>query len=76
MWQTLGLLGAGLGGLVSYLHNKARGGVVYGQYNTPKGYSDAQRKAECLAIALSHGILAIFHKPLRCLIAIINWLPT
>ena len=39
-----------------------------------KGCSYAQCK--CLDTALSHGILAIYHKPPRCLIAIINWLPT
>ena len=32
--------------------------------------------AECLDTALSRGILTIYHKPPRCLIAIINWLPT
>ena len=32
--------------------------------------------AECLDTALSRGILAIYHKPQRCLIAIVNWLPT
>ena len=32
--------------------------------------------AECLDTALRRGILAIYHKPLRCIIAIINCLPT
>jgi hypothetical protein len=31
--------------------------------------------AEHLDTALSHGILATYDKPLRSLIAIINWLP-
>ena len=31
--------------------------------------------ATCLDKAISRGILAIYHKPPRCLIAIISWLP-
>ena len=58
------------------LSNKARGGVVYGQYTTAKCCSYARRNAEFLDTALSPDILAIYHKPPRCLIAIINWLPT
>ena len=27
-------------------------------------------------VALNCGILAMYHKPMRCLIAILNWLPT
>ena len=34
------------------------------------------RHDECLDTALSRGIVTIYHKPPRCLIAIINWLPT
>jgi hypothetical protein len=44
--------------------------------NMAKGCSSVQHNEECLDTALSRGILAIYHKPLRCLIAIINWLPT
>ena len=44
--------------------------------NMAKGCSSVQHNEECLDTALSCGILAIYHKPLRCLIAIINWLPT
>ena len=51
--------------VVRYLSNNTRGGVVY-----------ERRKAECLDTAVSRGILAIYHKPLRCIIAIINWLAT
>ena len=51
-----------------YLSNKARRGVLYGQYITVI--------VVCLDTALSRGILAICHKPQRGLIAIINWLPT
>ena len=47
--------------IVCYLSNKARGGVVYGQYTTAKGCS---RTAEWLDTVLSRGILAIYHKPL------------
>ena len=36
----------------------------------------ARHNVECLDTALSRGILAIYNKPLRCLIAIINWSPT
>ena len=31
---------------------------------------------ECLDTALRRGILAIYHNPPRCIIAIIKWLPT
>ena len=36
----------------------------------------ARRNAESLDTGRSRGILAIYHKPPRILIAIINWLPT
>ena len=49
----------------SYLCNKAPGGVVYGQYTTAKGLRAV------LDTALSRGILTIYHKPPKCLIAII-----
>ena len=62
--------------VVLYLSNKARGGVVYRQYTTAKGCSYAQCNMEFLDTALSRGILAIYYKPQRCLIAIINLLPT
>ena len=45
------------------------GFAVYGQYTTAKGCSYTRHEAECLDTALSHCILAIYHKPLRCLIA-------
>jgi hypothetical protein len=44
---------------VSYLSKKSWGGVVYGQNTMAKNCSYAQR--ECLDIALSRGILAIYH---------------
>ena len=43
--------------------------------NIPRLMTVLMRNAECLDAALNHGILAIYHKPLRCLIAIMNWLP-
>jgi hypothetical protein len=46
-----------------YLNNKARGGVVYGQYTTAKGCYDALRNTECMDTALSRGILTIYHTP-------------
>uniref|UniRef100_A0A674ATX4 Unc-51 like kinase 4 n=1 Tax=Salmo trutta TaxID=8032 RepID=A0A674ATX4_SALTR len=56
--------------------NAPRGFVVYGQYTTAKECSYTRRIAEdSLDTALSRGILAIYHKPLRYFIAIINWLP-
>jgi hypothetical protein len=63
------------GTVIVELSNKALGDVVYGQYTTAKGCSYARRNVECLDTAISRGILAIYHKPPRCLIAIINWLP-
>ena len=45
---------------VIYLSNKARGGVVYGQYTTTKGCSYAIRNTECLDTVLSCRILAIY----------------
>ena len=62
--------------VIAKLSNKGRGGVVYGQYTTAKGCTHAVRKVECLDTTLSHVILAIYHKLLSGLIAIINWLPT
>ena len=59
-----------------YLSNKAEGGMVYDQYTMAKGCSYARRIAECLDTALIRGIRAVYHKPPRCLNAIINWLAT
>jgi hypothetical protein len=42
--------------------------VVYGQYTTAKGCVQALRIALCVRIALSRGILAIYHTN-SCLIA-------
>uniref|UniRef100_A0A8C7HSK9 Suppressor of cytokine signaling 3 n=1 Tax=Oncorhynchus kisutch TaxID=8019 RepID=A0A8C7HSK9_ONCKI len=46
-----------------FLSNKARVGGVYGQYTVAKGCSYTRGNVECLDTALSHGILAIYHKP-------------
>ena len=51
------------------------GGVVYGQYTTAKGCSYAQHNVKFLDTALSRCILAIYLKPPRCTIAIIDQLP-
>jgi hypothetical protein len=40
--------------------------------NIPQLRAVLMRNTECLDTALSPGILAIYHKPLRCLIDIIN----
>ena len=56
---------------IVYLRNKARGGVVYGQYTTVKDCSYAQRRVPGYS-----PILAVYHKDSKCFIAIINWLPT
>jgi hypothetical protein len=53
---------------VVYFSNKARGGVVYGQYTTAKCCIQALRVASCLRTALSRDILAIYHTS-SCLIA-------
>ena len=56
---------------IPYLSNNARGVVLCGQYTKAKGCSYAQRNAEGLDTVVSRGILAIYHKPQRFLIAII-----
>ena len=44
--------------------------------NIPRLKAVLRHDVECLDTALSHGVLAIHHKPTRYIIAIINWLPT
>uniref|UniRef100_A0A8C8CSG8 Synapsin III n=1 Tax=Oncorhynchus tshawytscha TaxID=74940 RepID=A0A8C8CSG8_ONCTS len=51
-------------------------GINTPQPSAVKGCSYARLNAECLDTALSCGMLAIYHQPPKCLIAIINWLPT
>ena len=51
-------------------------GVIYDHNTMAKGCCYARRKVEFLDTAHSHGMLVIYHKPLRCLIAIMNCLPT
>ena len=45
------------------LSNKARGGVVYGQYTMARGCSYAWRNAEYMDTALSRGILVTPQTP-------------
>ena len=48
---------------VVYLCNKARGGVVYGQYTAATVCIQTLRVVSCIRTALSRGILAICHTP-------------
>jgi hypothetical protein len=52
-----------------------RPGEVWYIANIPRLMPVLMHNAECLDKARSRGILAICHKPPRCLIDIIKWLP-
>ena len=43
--------------------------------NIPHLRAVVMHDAEFLDIALSRGVLSIYHKPPMCLIGIINWIP-